>query len=181
MVAWGQRKKRNPADAAAAVYEDFHGKRSSEIVTVKTKIHYHEHLAALGELEYIIVRPVDGRGLIRLKNFKGAILCTNEDLNQLFIEGGNQKVDPSAFGIRTAHETETLGQAVEVGYFTTKKHLGRDGGTAVYEHKFGTTNKNGKHISVKLSRPPDLIYRVRDELLEFSGGSYAVRAEGIDL
>jgi hypothetical protein len=27
---------------------------------------------------------------------------------------------------------------------------------------------------------PDLIYRVRDKLLEFSGGTYEIRAEGID-
>src|ERR1035437_6522295 len=31
-------KKRNPSDAAAEVYEEFHGRPSSEIVTVKEKI-----------------------------------------------------------------------------------------------------------------------------------------------
>ena len=33
---------------------------------------------------------------------------------------------------------------------------------------------------VTIARYPDLIYRVRDEQLEFSGGSYEIRAEGID-
>ena len=54
------RSKRNPSDEAAAVYEEFHGRPSSEVVTVTEKIHYHEHLAALGELRTLIVQARDG-------------------------------------------------------------------------------------------------------------------------
>jgi hypothetical protein len=58
--------------------------------------------------------------------------------------------------------------------------LGNEGGEAVYVHKFRATNDNGKHKTVKMARNPNLIYYLRDEHLEFSGGSYEIRAEGID-
>ena len=126
----------NPADAAADVYEEFHGRPSEEVVTVTEKIHYHEHLAALGELRTLVVQARDG-GKVTLSRFKKAILCCNEAKTQMFIRGGDQAVDLEAFGIRTVHEVETLGRVVELAYFTTKDHLGDEGGTAVYFHVSG--------------------------------------------
>jgi hypothetical protein len=58
--------------------------------------------------------------------------------------------------------------------------LGDEGGTAVYAHQFRTTNENGRHVVVEIARYPDLIYRTLDQQFEFSGGSYVIRAEGID-
>ncbi len=43
------------------------------------------------------------------------------------------------------------------------------------------TNENGAHVIVKIARWPDVIYRVLDEQLEFAGGSYTIKREGIDL
>ena len=61
MAGWNAEKRRpNPADAAADVYEEFHGRPSSEVVTVTEKIHYHKNLAALGELRTLIVQARDG-------------------------------------------------------------------------------------------------------------------------
>ena len=174
--AWG---KRNPADAAAEVYEEFHGRPSGELVTVKEKVHYHENLAALGELRTLVVQSARDGAKITLSRFKKAILCTNEEKNQLFIRGGDQSVDLATFGIRHyVHEVETLGKVLELAYFTRKDHLGDEGGTALYFHVAGETNENGKRKMAGWS--PDLIYRVRDEALEFSGGSYTIRAEGVD-
>jgi hypothetical protein len=102
-------RKRNPSSDAAAVYEEFHGRPSSEVVTVTEKIHYHKNLAALGELRTLIVQARDG-ARVTLTRFKKAILCTNEAKNQLFVRGGDQSVDLQSFGIRTAHEIETLGR-----------------------------------------------------------------------
>ena len=129
-------RARNPADAAAEVYEEFHGRPSSEVVTVTEKIHYHKNLAALGELRTLIVQARDGER-VTLTRFKRAILCTNEAKNQLFVRGGDQSVDLKVFEIRTSHEIETLGKVVELAYFTTKDHLGDEGGTAVYFHVSG--------------------------------------------
>ena len=170
-------RKGNPSDAAAAVGEEFHGRPSEEVVLVTEKIHYHEHLAALGELRTLVVQARDG-GKVTLSRFKKAILCCNEAKTQMFIRGGDQAVDLEAFGIRTVHEVETLGRVVELAYFTTKDHLGDEGGTALYFHVSGETNENGKRKMAGWG--PDLIYHTVDERLEFSGGSYTIRAEGVD-
>ena len=170
-------KKRNPSDEAAAVYEEFHGRPSAEVVTVKEKIHIHEHLAALGELRTLVVEARDG-AKVTLSKFRKAILCTNEAKNQMFIRGGDQAVDMAAFGIRKPHEVETLGRVLELAYFTTKDHLGDEGGTAVYFHVTGETNEGCRRKMAGWA--PDLIYRTLDESLEFSGGSYSIRAEGVD-
>lgn len=173
------RKGKNPAEAAAEGYREFHGEDPKEFVTVTRKVHFHKHLSGAGKLEYLKVLGIDNAKHV-IKGFKGAILAFNEKRNQLFIEGGDQKVNLADYGINKPHETETLGKVTAIGYLTTKKHLGDEGGTAIYDHKFRTTNQDGKHVTVRIKRYPDLIYRVLEEQLEFSGGSYEIRAEGID-
>jgi hypothetical protein len=171
--------KKNPASASAEVFEDFHGHEPSEVVTVTKKVHHHAHLAALGRLVSLDVWGVDNQGH-KISGFKKALLCSNEDRNQLFIEGGDQAVNLRDFGIKSAHEVETLGQVTEIAYHTNKSHLGDEGGEAVYVHRFRSTNENGKHVMVKMTREPDLVYDVRNEQLLFSGGSYEILREGID-
>jgi len=171
--------RRNPASAAVSVFEEFHGHRPDEIVEVKKKIHFHKHLAGAGILKRLVVDGIDGRSHL-INGFRGALLCFNESKNQLFIESGDQAINLEDFGIKSPHELETLGKVKHIDYSTRKDHLGDEGGDAVYTHKFRTTNENGQHVTVRIARYPDLIYRVRDEQLEFSGGSYEIRAEGID-
>lgn len=172
-------QRANPAAASAEAFEEFHGFAPSEVVTVTKKVHYHKHLAAAGELIQLDVWGIDEQGH-RIKGFKGAFLAFNESKNQLFVEGGDQSVNLADFGIDSPHELETLGRLTDIGYHTKKTHLGSEGGEAVYVHKFRSTNKNGKHVVVKIARYPDLIYDVRNEQLLFSGGSYEIIAEGID-
>lgn len=171
----------NPADSAASAYRDFHGRDPQESITVSRQVHFHKHLAAAGDLRRLDGRTVEG-GKFSLKWGKGdkPVLAFNEERNQLFIEGGEQSVDLPAFGIKRPHELETLGKVTGIDYFTRKDHLGSEGGTAIYRHKFRTINQDGKPVTVKILRYPDLIYRVRDQHLEFSGGSYEIKPEGID-
>jgi len=183
-AAGTRKKKRNPADASAEVFEEFHGFEPSEVITVERLVHHHEHLAAAGKFEGFVVRPIGG-GKDRALHIPGeAYLAFNERKNQLFVEGGDQFLDEAAlkqFGITEIHELETLGQIIAVAYHTRKDHLeAKDGGEAIYSHTFRTTNKAGRHVVVKMTRPPDLIYRVLDQQFEISGGSYDIRAEGID-
>lgn len=162
-----KRKKRNPAEAAAAGYAEFHGCESEELIKVEKTVHFHRHLSGAGELRKMIVYPIGKPFRVPLSNFGGAMLAFNEKKDQLFIEGGNQAVNLKTFGITTPHEIETLGEVRVIEYYTTKDHLGSEGGTAIYVHR--------------LHKPyPILIYRVRDEQLEFSGGAYEVLPEGID-
>jgi hypothetical protein len=171
--------RRNPASASAEVFEEFHGFAPSETITVTKKIHYHKHLAAAGALTHLDVWGIDGAGH-KISGFKGAFLAFNEKKNQLFVEGGDQAIDLEDFGIDSPHELETLGRLTDIGYQTNKTHLGDEGGEAVYVHKFRATNRNGKHVIVKIARYPDLIYDVRNEQLLFSGGSYEILREGIN-
>jgi sulfur carrier protein ThiS len=168
--SWKQngRKKVNPADTAAAKYEEFHGRPSEETVTVKREIHYHKHLASLGKLKKLVVVSREGYN-VPIDRFKGAILCENEKGTQLYVEGGDQAVDLSQFGIDPdeAHEMEVLGDVIQVLYFTRKDHLGKEGGIANYDHKFEEPY-------------PELQYDVRNEQLIFSGGRYVILPEGID-
>jgi hypothetical protein len=174
------KKRRNPSTAAAEAYEDFHGHPSTELVTVKQKVHSHSHLAAAGELRLLKLKGVDG-ATHKITRFGGAILAFNEARNQLFVRGGDQAINLDDFGITEPHELETLGKLTKIDYATTKSHLGKEGGTAIYQHGFRMTNEDGKHVVVSIARYPDLIYRVLDQQLEFSGGSYTIRREGIDL
>lgn len=182
-AAGARKRKKNPADESIAAYRDFHGKEPDEMVTISSTVHYHRHLAGAGELKYLVVDTLDGKFRVTLKFKKDVLLCFNERRNQLFIEGGDQSVDLEQFGIDpdNVHELETLGKASRIGYFTTKVHLRKeDGGTAVYDHQFRMTNEDGQHVTVRVARYPDVIYRVLDQHLEFSGGSYKILPEGID-
>jgi hypothetical protein len=169
----GRRKNpRNPADAAAATYEGFHGRPSDEVVVIDTKIHEHKHVGALGELVALYVIPVDGRFEVKISGFgkgkHGAYLTMNENRTQLFIDGGDQRVKLSDFGISNPiHESEVLGELAAVDYYTIKDHLGSQGGEAVYNHKF---KKSGR---------PFLVYDTRNGLLYVSGGKYTLPDEGI--
>jgi hypothetical protein len=171
--------RQNPATASAEAFEEFHGFAPSEVITVTKKIHYHKHLAAAGKLTHLDVWGVDETGH-KITGFKGAFLAFNETKDQLFVEGGDQSVNLEDFGIRKAHELETLGRLTDIGYQTNKTHLGDEGGEAVYVHKFRSTNENGRHVIVRIARYPDLIYDVRNEQLLFSGGSYEILREGIN-
>lgn len=180
-AAMERKGKKNPAQESIDAYEEFHGEAPREMVTVTKKVHFHSRLAGAGELKLLKVLTPDKSAVVTLKGFKGALLAFNESKDQLFIEGGDQRVDLKAFGIKTPHEQQMLGQVKKIGYFTDKKHLGDEGGEAIYVHEFRTTNEDGKHIVVQIAEYPYLTYRTRDEQLEFWGGSYTIRAEGIDL
>lgn len=181
----------NPAAGAIDVYEQFHGHPPKELVTVATDVHYHSHLAGLGTLKYFVVDGIDGEQH-RIEGFGKAILCSNElpeierirgNLgNQLFVVGGDQSFNLEEFGITSPHEMETLGEIVEIGYFTTKDHLGDEGGKAIYFHHFGeegTVRKQQGRDVYDGGAPPDLIYRLRDQRFEISSGSYTITPEGI--
>lgn len=172
-------RRRNPADEAAQGYEDFHGQPVQEYVTVTERIHTHSHLAAAGLLKRLDIAGVDGYNHT-LTGFDGAFLAFNERRSQLFIKGGDQSVNLEDYGIDKPHELETLGEVVKIDYATDKKHLGDEGGKAVYRHKFRTTNEDGKHVTIRVARYPTLIYRTLEQRLELAGGSYEILPEGID-
>ena len=186
-------RRKNPADKAAEAFREFTGRDSTETIKVTKQIHFHHHLFEVGKLRKLVIETVDGRYRVTLSKMGGAILAANEaaildslqngrKLTQLFVEGGDQQVDLRQFGIdpKNAHELETLGRATLIDYHQVKDHLGDEGGDATYRHKFRQTRIGDRHVTLRVAKYPDVIYRVLDEQLEFSGGSYEIRAEGID-
>jgi hypothetical protein len=166
-----RRKARgNPVEAAADTYKKFHGKEPEVITEIETKIHEHSTLSGIGKLVKLVILGVDGRAEVTITNFKGALLAQDEEGRQLFVVGGDQKVNLADFGIGKPHEQELLGAVKEVWYDTEKTHLRpQDGGKAIYHHTFGG----------KKARLPVMIYDVRNELLQFAGGQYDMPEVGI--
>lgn len=160
-------RKKNDGDAAAiAEYNRFHGRDPDVVITGSNDVHEHERFAGLGKLWELAVLGVNGEP-IELSHFRGAVLCSDVKGKQLYIKGGDQKVDLDEFDIGTPHESELLGFLVAVSYETTKDHLTpEDGGHAIYEHVF--------------EEPlPALVYDVRNKLLSIVGGSYELLDVGI--
>ena len=167
MAARGRRRA-NPLEAAARLFEEFHGKPSAEVVEVEESLHVHDYLAELGELLKLEVIALDS-SRVKLSGFDGALLCSNEEGTQLFIRGGDQFIDLDVFDVAEPHENETLGTVKRIWYHTEKLHLGKEGGQARYYHDFGEEG----------GRRPHLIYHYKDPSLEFAGGSYVVKPEGV--
>ncbi len=142
-------------------------------IKIITDIHEHEHVAAFGELVALVIMPERGSRAIKLSGFETrqgqpAFLTTNEKRTQLFVDGGDQSVNVATFGIgKPVHETEVLGSLYSVDYYTTKDHLGKDGGEAVYHHVFSK------------KRRPVVIYDTVNSLLYLAGGRYENLDEGI--
>ena len=187
------KKRRNPAEAAAEVFEGFHGYPSAETVVIEREHHFHEHVAGVGELVCLLVVPLfeeKAEGVndrcVKLSGFTDengiAFLTCNEKRSQLFIDGGDQSVNVDAFNLGAAadHESVVLGKAVRVDYYTVKTHLGREGGEAVYQHIFGEyrDSNNRRKFKGKAARP-FVIYDTLNRVLSFSGGDYTIPNEGI--
>ena len=171
------RNPRNPEAEAAEAFEQFHGFPARDFIDVDKDIHFHSKLWLAGELVQLSIIGHDGQ-IVDLTGFKGAMLCGNEAGTQLYIEDGDQQVDCKAFGIREPyHDKEDLGAVDEVRYDTRKDHLGPEGGQAIYYHHFG--EEEGKHAKRFEGNQPRLIYDTVNATLEFVGGKYTIRPEGI--
>lgn len=206
----GKRKRKNSSRESVGAYEAFHGRPPETDTVIRTEVLEHKNLAGIGELVWMVIRYEAWDDQIQdvvLREFDGALLAMNEKRHknpQLYIEGGDQAVDLKQFEIGAPlHETETLGRLVCVAYFTTKDHLGDDGGEAEYVHVIempvdmkefkewgldemaraaGLSNSayfEELEEETENARGPDVIYDTRNKLMLLSGGSYSLPDEGI--
>jgi hypothetical protein len=175
-----KRNPRNPLDTAEAAFEGFHGEKAKHTFKLQDKRHVHDVVWALGPLVYLKVWLPTDRRVPGLRNFveiefdyegKNSVYVTaNEKRNQMFFDGGDQSVTLKTFGVPPErHETVVLGEVSDAYYFTTKKHLGDQGGTAIYKHKLG---EEGGEL-------PTLIYHCIEKRLSLAGGSYTIPNEGV--
>lgn len=178
-------RRRNPEDAAAAKYEEFHGMPSGSIEVVEEDIHYHENLAELGELCKIVVHTQSRleatfcfAGYSDKRNdfdpntpsSDRPLLCTSEDGKQLYVIGGDQELDLAAIemdGEEWIRDLMLIGEAQEITYQTKKGFDGFE--TVAYFHEIG--EETGER--------PVLLYDSVNKLLSFAGGQYAVKPEDV--
>jgi hypothetical protein len=166
-AARGRKQKRNPAEAAKAMFERFHGKPSTKSQVHKVARHYHEHLAHLGELiELIVLLPDDSE--VRLEA-KGVNVASSEDGGQLYFLGGDQKINLSKLGLAATLPKDhvVIGPVLKIAYRSEKSFDGFK--PLIYEHEFG---EEGGEL-------PTLLYDVRSQLMYLAGGSYQNLKPGI--
>lgn len=174
-----KKNPRNPEGTSIEAFTGFHGEPPTKAVEVTERVHVHTHLWEIGKLVLLRVKLPRDRwqpGLSRTvdihfdEDAKHPVMLTaNEDRNQMFLRGGDQSVDLEAFGVEVLHESEVLGSLTDAWYYTDKKHLGKQGGLAVYKHRLG--EEGGEF--------PEVIYRTRDKHIEIVGGSYTIPDEGV--
>lgn len=151
--------RRNPTDTAAALSEAFHGRPPESSTEYVDALHEHSVLTGLGGLEEIVLKS----GL-KLRDFAGAQLASNEAGTQLFIVGGDQQVSLKGFGIDSSKESVLLGKIKSLVYRTDKQHLSRaDRRSGPYKH----TLKPGGHLA----------YDTVNKKLSFIGGQYFIQVD----
>ena len=174
------KRKRNPAEPAARVYEEFHGTPSTEVREYVEEAHRHSWLAGLGPLISMKVRNVQGNKEVELffpdpvdaKAGDVVMLCTTEDGTQLKSVGGDQelplKMLKDNFGMTDTdvRDNMLIGTITEITY-RTKKSFEKQGSEEIdFYHALGREGSNGVY--------PVLIYHPRNPSLEIAGGRYYI-------
>lgn len=191
-------KRGNPgeisdSESVERSYELFHGRPAGETIYEDKDMYLGPaKMWSVGDLIKIKLRAPNG-DIVTLKDFESpdgsaCHLTANRGGTQLYVRKGDQRVDLEEFDIGAPyHDKEDLGEVLMIWYFTTKDHLGSEGGEANYYHRLGeehairpvkTSYEFGKIKTRRVPRPR-LAYDTRNVELEFIGGEYIVEVEGI--
>lgn len=198
--------KRNPEADAKALSEKFHGRPATQTRVVTEKRHVHKHLMEIGPLVRLVIDTPTG--IVAVLNFntkdpkKIVYLASSEkdpktgELvgKQLYLRGGDQEVNLKGLGMDSAlwirdrmelgrlHEfkrgDEPLivnGETVK-GSITYRTRKGHDDFKLIdYWHRAGEETSRTAGLAAR----PVVVYDYRNKKLEFVGGQYTVREEGI--
>lgn len=170
LVISGPRRS-NPADGAAGadeMYSTFHGSDPTETVVVEEVIVHHGNVAALGDLEELVVVTPRGHKVVLDFTADPPLLCSSSDGKQLLLRGGDMSIDLAAIkmnGSEWVKDVMVLGDVLSVTYRTAKT---MDSGKVLsYEHKF--TDPEGTKGGDRAY--PVLTYDTLNNRLEFAGGT----------
>jgi hypothetical protein len=172
-------RRRNPQEEADSAFESFHGEPPEGVVIVEEKIHEHEHLWACGRLIDMTVDTLSGLEVtFTFEHNSAPYLSCSEDGRQLYIEGGDQKIDLAAIkmdGPRWVKDRMVIGVFAEprgarkhnITYRTRKDFDKFE--EIDYQHELGEPSK-------ELRKPaaPFLEYDPRSEKMYISGGQYVI-------
>jgi len=167
-----RRRRINPEDAeleqAAQLWREFHGAEPHGTTTTTERRIESATLTDLGRLAELTVRIRPGE-TARLKFGPAVRLAATPDGGQLYIVGGDQRLDLRKLGLADALPKDhvLVGEALAVTYATTKTYDGD--APAEYIHRFG--EEGGER--------PALAYDTRSQRLYLVGGTYTVRKEGV--
>jgi hypothetical protein len=161
------RRRRNQSGdlrQAVSLFGTFHGRDPEEIASIQRSAAMRLEYTALGELEYLIVKPPE-KPIIEI-DFEGddIKLASAPNGRQLYLIDGNQSLD-SMLGKFTDDPRKDfidLGEALEVQYDARKIHTNFE--PTSWYHKFG--EKNGAL--------PRLMYDKLKKEIFFVGGEYFI-------
>jgi hypothetical protein len=169
----GLKKKTNPADDSAAMYESFHGSPSTEVVEVEEEEHYHGNLAELGVLVELQVVTVTGlKATLGFESEEAKVadtvlLTSNEGGTQLYFMGGDQELDLAALKLdadKWVKDSMVIGDATHIVYRTEKDF-----------DKFEETDYIHAFSEDTGGPLPELIYDRMNCRLSLSGGQYVIK------
>lgn len=173
-------RKRNPEESAAEAYERFHGRPADRVVEITEELREHEWLAEVGMLVSLKVEtPTELMAEIEFAS-DAPKLAQNEDPEnqetgaQLFIVGGNQKIDLKRLkmdGADWRKESMVLGWIWVLTYQTEKSFDKFE--TVDYFHKLSEEERGS--IAKRRKTLPSLRYDTVNEKLFIDGGKYRIK------
>ncbi len=164
-----RRARRNPDTeeaAAEALYEDFHGRPSNRTIEYDAPIEYRAELAELGHLKELRYEADEDHDQ-PLKAFGRCQVASTPDGKNLYLTGGNQRVDLESLDIVSDKDYVELGPLTYIEYHTVKGF--HDFAPIDYQHDFGEED----------GILPVLCYDQLNQALFVMGGNYLVKPEGI--
>lgn len=162
--------RRNPEQAAAAMYEKFHGRPATKVETFTEAVKEHGWLAKMGRLLYLLVKVSSREAKLLDFSKKGVRCACTENGGQIYFVGGDMEVDLGGFpGVKGTLPKDhvELGPCIEIGYHTQKGFHNFE--PTDYYHKFGKPT----------GEPPIVNYDVLNNRPYLVGGTYQVKPEGI--
>jgi len=178
----GRRSRSNPESGAARFYKKFHGRDSEEELIVETEIHEHEWLGVLGLLcSVVITLPSGDVATIDFDERDAPWLCSSENGEQLYIEGGCQKVDLKQLGFSGPEASKEFivlgefsprepGRRWNLAYLCEKDFDNFE--TIRYEHDLSEPDEGEPKSARRI--PAYLEYDRINELLMITGGAYHI-------
>ncbi len=157
-----RRKNVSETEQAVKLFQSFHGHDPKEVAEKHVSAAVRKDYAALGSLEYVIVRTPIGEHAKFTFAGDGVKLASSPDGKQLYAIGGNQNIERCLSDDSKGKDFIDLGDALEVQYTARKVHGGYE--PVEYYHKFGE----------KTGALPRLMYDKLRKQIFFIGGDYRI-------
>jgi hypothetical protein len=186
-------RRRNPESSADALYESFHGAPPSETLEIHEDEHVHGYLAGLGDLVLVEVRLTGGvkaGGKTTLTAPDPSVatpenivhVASNEHGTQLYLVGGDQRVDVMKLGFRDSFDVKHDGEVFEASELKDLMIIGEIQ-KLTYRTQKGFDNFEDIDYFHKLGEDtrarPFLLYDTMNDRMRIAGGEYHIHDVGI--